>query len=66
MSTVLAKIFQQAEITFSIRNRDAYKSNFVLLKKLVDGVSIKDFNINQILFSKRAFQVKVSEKQTQT
>ncbi|KAG5677047.1 hypothetical protein PVAND_006831 [Polypedilum vanderplanki] len=58
MSSVLAKIFNQAEITFSIRNSDAYKQNFMLLKKLVDSLVFSDLNLNPILFSKAAFQVK--------
>lgn len=53
------KIFQQAEKTFSIRNKDSYKTNLALLKKLVDRLTFNELNINPILFSKKAFQVKV-------
>lgn len=58
-SPVFMKIFQQAEKTFSIRNRDSYKANFALLKKLVDKLVYSDLNLNPFLFSKKAFLVKV-------
>ena len=62
MSSVFAKIFQQAEKTFSIRNRESYKANFILLKKLVDTLVFSDLNISrEKIASKRAFQVKVKK-----
>ncbi|XP_070497377.1 2-aminoethanethiol dioxygenase [Chironomus tepperi] len=57
-SPVFMKIFQQAEKTFSNRNRDSYKTNFALLKKLVDKLVYSDLNLNPFLFSKKAFLVK--------
>ena len=58
-SAVFMKIFQQAEKTFSNRNRDCYKANFALLKKLVDKLVYSDLNLNPFLFSQKAFKVKV-------
>ncbi|KAL7049413.1 hypothetical protein ACKWTF_003684 [Chironomus riparius] len=57
-SAVFMKIFQQAEKTFSNRNRDCYKTNFAVLKKLVDKLVYSDLKLNPFLFSQKAFKVK--------
>ncbi|CAG9800348.1 unnamed protein product [Chironomus riparius] len=57
-SAVFMKIFQQAEKTFSNRNRDCYKANFAVLKKLVDKLVYSDLKLNPFLFSQKAFKVK--------
>lgn len=56
-SPAFKKIFQQAEKTFSIRNRESYKANLALLKKLVDKLVYSDLNISTYLSSKKAFLV---------
>lgn len=60
MSPVFVKIFQQAEKTFSLLNKDAIRTNLTILKKLVDSLEFKHLNINPQLTSKRAFQGQVS------
>lgn len=55
-----AKVFHQAEKTFSIINKDALAANLLILKKLVDSLDISDLNINPYIVTKTAFAVPVS------
>lgn len=57
-----AKVFHQAEKTFSILNKDALAANLQVLKKLVDGLELSDLNINPYIVTKAAFAVRVSRK----
>lgn len=55
-----AKVFHQAEKTFSILNKDALAANLTVLKKLVDSIELSDLNINPYIVTKAAFSVRVS------
>lgn len=55
MSGIFLKIYQQAEKTFSVINKEHFKTNLQLLKKLVDGLELKDLGINPHYVSQRAF-----------
>lgn len=46
MSLNFARIFQQAEKTFALRNADSFVQNFQHLKKLVDRLILSDLNVN--------------------
>lgn len=56
-----AKVFHQAEKTFSILNKDALAANLLVLKKLVDALEFSDLNINPYIVTKSAFAVPVSQ-----
>lgn len=60
MSSTLAKIFHQAEKTFSALNKDSLKANLNILGKMVDTLTISDFDIDERVVGKRAFQGRVS------
>ena len=61
MSSVFAKVFLQAEKTFSIVNRESLSANLQILKKLIDEVEIKDLGINPHFTTKQTFVRKVGQ-----
>lgn len=44
MSAAFAKVFHQAEKTFSILNKESLKANLLILKKLVDTLKLSDID----------------------
>ena len=57
MSNNFARIFQQAEKTFTAINAESYKTNFQQLKKFVDKLILSDLNIN--LNTEKIYQVSI-------
>lgn len=53
--SLLAKIFQQAVITFNVANSRDLQRNLVTLKSLVDTIRYSDLNLDQGLISKSFF-----------
>lgn len=56
MTTLFARVVKQALITFERENHAAFKTNFSLLKQLVDQLSSSDLNIPSELLSRNSFQ----------
>lgn len=56
MSALFARVVKQALITFKRENYAAFKSNFNMLKQLVDQLTSNDLNISPDLFDSNSFQ----------
>lgn len=56
MSTLFARVVKQALITFERENHGAFKSNFNILKQLVDQLTSNDLNIEPELLTLNNFQ----------
>lgn len=56
MSTLFARIVNQALITFEHENASTFKTNFNVLKQLVNQLTSKDLNLAPELFAASAFQ----------
>lgn len=60
MSALFARVVKQALITFERKNHSAFKSNFNILKQLVDQLTSNDLNIPSELFTSNSFQASTS------
>lgn len=56
MSALFARVVKQALITFERENNASFKSNFHILKQLVDQLTSNDLNIPSELFGSNSFQ----------
>lgn len=56
MSALFARVVKQALITFERENNASFKSNFNILKQLVDQLTSSDLNISSELFGSNSFQ----------
>lgn len=56
MSALFARVVKQALITFERENYASFKSNFNILKQLVDQLTSTDLNISSDLFGSNSFQ----------
>lgn len=56
MSALFARVVKQALITFERENYASFKSNFNVLKQLVDQLTSTDLNIPSELFGSNSFQ----------
>lgn len=56
MSALFARVVKQALITFECENAPAFKTNFSLLKQLVNQLTSNDLNIPSELFAASSFQ----------
>uniref|UniRef100_U5EWC7 2-aminoethanethiol dioxygenase n=1 Tax=Corethrella appendiculata TaxID=1370023 RepID=U5EWC7_9DIPT len=56
MSSLFARVFKQAKITFDIKNADMFKTNFNNLKQLVDQLTFSDVNLNPESVTRKSFQ----------
>lgn len=55
MSSILARIFQQAAVTFNTANRGDLQRNLGVLKSMVDKVKFSDLNLDERIVSKSFF-----------